>query len=315
MKRTFVVGLLGGLAGSVLLVMVISAAGAVGARGVSVGRNDAQPYSISRATPLTNTFTYQGQLKSNGSPISGTCDFQFGLWDGTSGGLQIGVTQTVSSLNVGNGLFTAVLNTGDEFGVNAFNGQARWLRIAVACPSGSGYTALDSLQELTAAPYALYSPMAGYANSAGSATTANSVSVPALRKYYLTTTPVSATAMISACAIGYHAASLWEILNVSNLLYDTSLGKQTADSGYGPPSDIPGYGWIRTGATSYGVLAVPGQDNCDAWTTNSSSVTGTVTGLASDWRVTAANVFVQPWFPFAVKCNISYPAWCVQDLP
>ncbi len=88
---------------------------------------------------------------------------QFSLWDaaGSStppmGGAQIGITQELP-VTVTNGLFTAVLNSGSEFGGNAFTGEARWLQIAVRCPARSGeYTTLSPRQAVTPAPYALYS--------------------------------------------------------------------------------------------------------------------------------------------------------------
>ncbi|MGH2522846.1 MAG: hypothetical protein ACRDH2_10125, partial [Anaerolineales bacterium] len=107
--------------------------------------------------PLGAGFTYQGQLKQNGSAVNATCDFQFGLFDAASAGAQIGSTQTVSSVSVSNGLFSVALNAADEFGSGAFAGDARWLEIAVRCPAGSGnFTTLSPRQALTAAPYALF---------------------------------------------------------------------------------------------------------------------------------------------------------------
>jgi hypothetical protein len=64
------------------------------------------------------------------------------------------------------------------------------------------------------------------------------------RKFYLTQDGYDGSQALSACAQGYHMASLWEILDPSNLSYDTSLGATVADSGSGPPN---GSGWIRTG--------------------------------------------------------------------
>jgi hypothetical protein len=114
---------------------------------------------------LGTGFTYQGQLKSGGSAYTGACDFQFGVWDDASIGAQKGVTQTVTSVSVTNGLFTTTLNGGNEFGAMAFDGNARWLAIAVRCPAGSGsYTALNPRQELTAAPYALTAMKTAYKN-------------------------------------------------------------------------------------------------------------------------------------------------------
>ncbi len=100
-------------------------------------------------------FTYQGQLRSGGSVVNNTCDFQFGLWDALTLGAQIGVTQTVSTVSVANGLFTTPL----DFGADRFNGQARWLASAVRCPAASGsYTPLTPRQPLTPAPMALALP-------------------------------------------------------------------------------------------------------------------------------------------------------------
>jgi len=55
---------------------------------------------------------------------------------------------------------------------------------------------------------------------------------------------------LTACVLGFHMASLWEIFNVSVLEYDTSLGATMDDSGSGPPADV--LGWIRTGFNSNG---------------------------------------------------------------
>jgi hypothetical protein len=110
---------------------------------------------ISIHATLGTAFTYQGHLKKDGNPVNGSCDFQFSLWDAESGGTQVGSTQTETGVSVTEGLFTVPLN----FGSGAFNGEARWLEIAVRCPAGSGsYTTLSPRQALTPAPYALALP-------------------------------------------------------------------------------------------------------------------------------------------------------------
>jgi hypothetical protein len=110
------------------------------------------------ASPLAvvgSGFTYQGQLKSGNNPVNGTCDFQFRLYDALVGGAQVGVMQTIPAVSVANGVFTVVLNSSGEFGL-AFTGDARYLAIAVRCPTGSGsFTLLTPRQTLSAAPYAL----------------------------------------------------------------------------------------------------------------------------------------------------------------
>jgi hypothetical protein len=112
--------------------------------------------------PVDNWFTYQGFLEDGGTPINDTCDFQFGLWDSSGtgvppiGGTQVGTTEPVLGLAVTDGLFSYPLNATGAFGDDAFNGQRRYLAIAVRCPAGGGaYTPLAPRQLLTAAPYAL----------------------------------------------------------------------------------------------------------------------------------------------------------------
>lgn len=126
--------------------------------------------TLSQAAPLGTAFTYQGQLKKSGDRVTDTCSFQFTLWDdpatGTCpvGGNQVGPTlcfaaaptaecpaPTGPAVAVAEGLFTVQL----DFGVNAFEGSARWLQMSVQCSDDAGFTALCPRQELTAAPYSL----------------------------------------------------------------------------------------------------------------------------------------------------------------
>jgi len=115
------------------------------------------------ATPAGTTFTYQGQLTQGGNAVTGSCDFQFGLWDALSGGGQVAGTTTLTlpGVTVTKGLFTVQL----DFGASAFTSEARWLEIGVKCAGDSTYTTLAPRQPLTPAPYALYAPAAGNATS------------------------------------------------------------------------------------------------------------------------------------------------------
>ncbi|MBI4580897.1 MAG: hypothetical protein HY718_14410, partial [Planctomycetes bacterium] len=110
------------------------------------------------ATPLGTAFTYQGKLELDGAPVNNTspgCELRFSLWDDPSAGTQLGSTQTLTNVSVTKGLFTVELNGGGQFGPDALNGEARWLEISVACPSGGALAPLAPRQPLTAAPYAL----------------------------------------------------------------------------------------------------------------------------------------------------------------
>ncbi len=106
-----------------------------------------------------STFSYQGFLEQNSSPIDGQnqCDGQFSLWNAASSGSQFGSTQTITNIDFNDGYFTVDLNDSDQFGSNPFTGTPLWLQIAIRCPAGSGsYTTLGR-QALNATPYALHS--------------------------------------------------------------------------------------------------------------------------------------------------------------
>lgn len=67
---------------------------------------------VVRAADIGTAFTYQGSLeKPAGSPVTGTCDFRFGLWNAAAGGNQVGSSpQTVSPVDVAGGVFTVTLD-------------------------------------------------------------------------------------------------------------------------------------------------------------------------------------------------------------
>src|SRR5262249_19001642 len=118
-----------------------------------------------------------------------------------------------------------------------------------------------------------------------------------------------------ACAAGYHMASIYEILNPSNLKYDIKLGWTLADSGEGPPT--ASIGWIRTGFASSGqtsIASTPGQDNCRAWTTANPGFSGTVVALSDSWVGQSQLITpIVPYFGELMVCSAPIRVWCVQD--
>jgi len=140
--------------GSLLAVALLAlAVGSGQAQGPQPPTESVQPQGGAgiQAALVGTAFTYQGQLKSGGNPVNGTCDFQFTLYDAASGGTSLG-TQTKTGVSVTNGLFTI---PDLDFGAGAFQGDARWLQIEVKCAGDPSYTTLTPRQALTAAPYAL----------------------------------------------------------------------------------------------------------------------------------------------------------------
>ena len=128
------------------------------------------------------------------------------------------------------------------------------------------------------------------------------------KSYYLTQTTHNGSQALTACASGYHMASLYEIIDPSNLKYDTQLGFTYADSGTGPATNVAGS--IRTGSGSNG-FNTPGFGNCYAWTSASNADYGTVVILDFSWLDNAS--LISPWRAATRDCSFAGHVWCVQN--
>ncbi len=107
---------------------------------------------VSVGAPVGKSFTYQGQLKSDGVPVTGTVNAVFSLWNhptDTSLGAKVGGDQVIAALPVSNGFFSVVLNAANEFGALALDGNERWLQITIDS------SPLSARQPILAAPYAV----------------------------------------------------------------------------------------------------------------------------------------------------------------
>jgi hypothetical protein len=133
-----------------------------------------------------------------------------------------------------------------------------------------------------------------------------------VRAFYLTQATFDGSQALTACAAGYHMASLWEIHEPSNLIYDTALGLTQDDSGSGPPSR---YGWIRTGRSASSSGQFPGVGNCNAWSSNASTDFGSAVVLSADWAdIGNTSGPISPWQAQIFDCGTAaVRVWCVQD--
>lgn len=102
------------------------------------------------ASPMGTGFTYQGLLTSDGIPTQGIVDIKCALYDLSAGGIQSGPTITNQAVTVSNGLFMVRL----DFGVNAFDGNSRWLEISVRGGTNN-FQLLQPRHELTPTPMAV----------------------------------------------------------------------------------------------------------------------------------------------------------------
>ncbi len=127
---------------------------------------------------------------------------------------------------------------------------------------------------------------------------------------YLTTLNYYPNTAKTACAPGYHMASLWELYDISNLTYDYAnpLAYTKADSGSGPPSGW--YGWVRTGYESLG-SATAGTGNCLNWTSADPASYGVSVRLSTAWETAPGDI--GPWDATSFTCSLVGPVWCVGE--
>ena len=111
-----------------------------------------------------SAFTYQGRLADNARPANGSYDLAFSLFPSASGGSRIGAVLSFPSTPVTNGLFSLSL----DFGQGSFNGQDRWIELAVRTNGAAAFSTLSPRRQVLPSPQSVYA-----------ATAANAQAVPA----------------------------------------------------------------------------------------------------------------------------------------
>lgn len=101
--------------------------------------------STAWAAPQTTSFTYQGQLKQNGTAFSGTVNLQFRLWDDPISGTEVAPLVSRTGVPVDAGIFTVEIDFGSSFGT-----QQRWIEVI------ANGQPLTPRQPVTTAPMAIF---------------------------------------------------------------------------------------------------------------------------------------------------------------
>jgi hypothetical protein len=136
-----------------------------------------------------------------------------------------------------------------------------------------------------------------------------SAKADAPRSFYLTKGRFNGGKALTACATGYHMASIWEIKDTTLLQYNNSLGRTDGDSTFGgPPSstttDSTGIGWIRTGSSLL---------SCKKWTSSSAGDTGTEGTLSINGTGQPVWVVGDGGNCNATASGTHQGVWCVQN--
>ncbi|HKJ18791.1 MAG TPA: hypothetical protein VJ984_15660 [Xanthomonadales bacterium] len=132
-----------------------------------------------------------------------------------------------------------------------------------------------------------------------------SCSTRGIRRFYLTKTAFPADEALTACAAGFHMASLFELRDPGNLEYDTLRGfVDVTDQGSGPPLTE---GYARTAFPFADSGAGAGTANCDGWGSSFITDQGTTIQLTA---TNAANF--GPWVIDTAQCD-GLEVWCIED--
>ncbi len=161
MKRTFLMGFLGGIVGFIMMAGLIGLANPASAWFSSQqeppGDNSASPAGLEvtaqftkgeRLTadiPVGTAFTYQGYLKKDGQPYTGKCEVYFYLYDG--GGDYVD-EYYLPEVNFTNGLFSVDI----DYGAGEFKGAYRAIIPSFIC---NGVQGTMDAQPIRAVPYAI----------------------------------------------------------------------------------------------------------------------------------------------------------------
>lgn len=117
------------------------------------------------AAQIGTGFSYQGQLADNGAPANGAYDFKFQfLGPDNNNVLQpVSIEFIVENVSVVNGLFMTQIDAG----AGAFNGDRRFLTVAVRKDGETDFEALGGATEILPVPYALHAVTAGSLTNPG----------------------------------------------------------------------------------------------------------------------------------------------------
>jgi len=197
----------------------------------------------------TTAFTYQGSLKEAGLPANANYDFEFLLFDASTGGNQVGPTNTVIGIPVTNGIFSVRLDFG-----NQFSGANRFMEIRVRPTGQPGITTLGPRQSMDSAPYSIRTLNAESAATATTATNATQLGGFAANQYLLTNGNGSGLTNLNAgnittgtlaIANGGTGSSTKNFVDLST--NQTSIGGNKTFTGN---LTVSGFGGVRTNVNS-----------------------------------------------------------------
>lgn len=195
--------------------------------------------SVTSTGAQSTAFTYQGRLIESGSPVNGTIEIKFSLYDSTEDGVQVGASITLNDVVVSGGIFTVELDFNTPMPCPAcFDGSPRWLEVAVRKSSDPTLRTLVPRKLIYSSPYAIKSLGANTALTAGVATNAlNLGGVPASQYLQTAGAPISGDVQFTGNVLLAPAGPLQKRLGSSSaILHVVNPNPGIPDPG---PANLP----------------------------------------------------------------------------
>ena len=105
-------------------------------------------FAVAASGSVPHQINYQAYLTdAGGSPITGTLEMTFSMWDAETGGVQLW-SETQASVSVVNGTCTVILGSVTSISDNVFTGPSRWLETHI------GAEVLSPRREMVSLGYA-----------------------------------------------------------------------------------------------------------------------------------------------------------------
>ena len=159
-----------------------------------------------------SAFSYHGFLTDQGRPANATYDLQFTIYDSASDGSAAAEPVDAGDLSVTNGLFTITL----DFGAEAFDGNDRWLEIAVRPGASDGdFTDIVPRQKITATPYAIRA--ANFSGPVDASQITGKLAASSLADGIITTDKLAAGAVAASLTAGDKGSVVLDGSGVTNL--------------------------------------------------------------------------------------------------
>lgn len=194
-----------------------------------------------------SAISYQGMLRENNQPVTGTYDFLFQIFPTDTGGVAQAASTNLA-VTVTNSQFIAYPDFGD-----GFDSQAVWLGVSVRTNGAATFTPLGGRQRIAAAPKAIHATKADQAQTA-LGVEASIVNTAALQDQAVTSSKIENSTIVDADIANTAAISDTKLATIS------TAGKVANSATTATSSNVPNAIVSRDSSGSFAAGTISGTD-------------------------------------------------------